>query len=327
MKQLILILFSLILTCQSPPPVWAKPITIKFSHVVDVNTPKGQAAEHFKQLVETRSNGQILVEVYPDSLLFNDKDVMPLLMSNAIQMAAPSFAKLTQIAPSLQLLDLPFLFKDSSHLHRVLEGPIGEQLLAAVSRKNLVGLTFWDNGFKHLSANRPLLNPTDAAGLKFRIMPSKVLEAQIKTVGGNPQVLPFSKVYSALQHGVVDGAENPLSNFYTQEFYQVQSDLTLSAHGYLGYLVVTNTFFWTSLNPEHQQLLSQALAEATVYGNRLAIEMDEIYLQKIKDSGKTQVHSLSAEQRLAWKEKMLSIYPQFYDAIGKNLIEAVLKTD
>ena len=318
------ILAGLLIAVLVAAPALASPIVIKFSHVVAVDTPKGQAAEYFKKLVEERSNGAIKVEVYPNSSLFNDKDVMTPLMTNAVQMAAPSFSKFTKFATSLQLVDLPFLFNDADHLHKVLEGPVGQKILATVGKKGLVGLAFWDNGFKQLSANKPLLWPKDAEGLKFRIMSSKVLEAQFKAVGANPQVLPFSEVYSALQQGVVDAAENPLSNFYTKKFYEVQSDLTLSNHGYLGYLVVTNKIFWNKLNDQQRELIGQAMKEATAYGNKLALKMDQDYLAKIKASGKTTVHTLTPEQRKAWKEKMMTIYPQFYDVIGKDLIDEAM---
>ena len=325
MKQVKFVLLTLVILALAIP-AFAKPVVIKFSHVVAEDTPKGQAAIKFKQLVEERSKGQITVEVYPNSSLFNDNDVMTPLMTNAVQMAAPSFSKFTKFAPQLQLVDLPFLFDDVDHLHKVLTGPVGQAILDKVGTKGLVGLAFWDNGFKQLSANKPILNPADAAGLKFRIMSSKVLEAQFKVVNANPQVLPFSEVYSALQQGVVDAAENPLSNFYTQKFYEVQSDLTLSNHGYLGYLVVTNKMFWNTLSADQQKLVKDAMAEATVFGNKLALEMDDTYLQKVKDSGKTKVHTLTAEQRKAWKDKMLAIYPEFYDSIGKDLIEGALNT-
>ena len=305
-------------------PALAKPIVIKFTHVVAVDTPKGQAAEYFKKLVEERSGGKMKVEVYPNSSLFDDKNVMEPLMTNAIQMAAPSFSKFTKFAPQLQLFDLPFLFNDAEHLHKVTSGPVGQKVLSVVGKKGLVGLAFWDNGFKELSANKPLLMPNDAEGLKFRIMSSKVLEAQMKAVGGNPQVLPFSEVYSALQQKVVDACENPLSNFYTQKFYEVQKDLTLSNHGYLGYLVVTNKIFWKKLTDEQKALITQAIDDATVYGNNLAKKMDEEYLAKIKAMGKTEVFQLAPEQRKAWKTKMLEIYPEFYSVIGKDLIDEAI---
>ncbi len=303
------------------PALADKPIVIKFTHVVAVDTPKGQAAEHFKKLVEERSGGKIVVEVYPNSSLFDDKDVMEPLITNAIQMAAPAFSKFTKFTPQLQLFDLPFLFNDLDHLHKVTTGPVGSKILETVGRKGLVGLAFWDSGFKELSANKPLLMPEDASGLKFRIMSSKVLEAQFAAVKANPQVLPFSEVYSALQQRVVDACENPLSNFFTQKFHEVQSDLTMSNHGYLGYLVVTNKIFWKKLAQDQQLLITQAMKDSTDFGNELARHMDEEYLAKIKASGKTMVHELTAEQRKAWKDKMLTIYPEFYNVIGKDLIQ------
>jgi C4-dicarboxylate-binding protein DctP len=303
---------------------FAGPIVIKFSHVVAVDTPKGQAAEYFKKLVEERSNGAIKVEVYPNASLYDDREALEALSMNAIQMAAPSFSKFTSFVPQLELFDLPFLFNDVDHLHRVLNGEVGQKLLEMVGKKGLVGLAYWDNGFKELSANKPLIKPEDAAGLKFRIMSSKVLEAQFKALGANPQVLPFSEVYSALQQGVVDACENPLSNFYTKKFYEVQKDLTISNHGYLGYMVVTNKLFWKKLNDDQRALVSQAMKEATEYADKLAQDMDVKYLGDIKAAGTTTIHELTPQQRKAWKDKLVTIYPEFYDSIGKDLIEGAM---
>ena len=303
---------------------FAGPIVIKFSHVVAVDTPKGQAAEYFKKLVEERSHGAIKVEVYPNASLYDDREALEALSMNAIQMAAPSFSKFTSFVPQLELFDLPFLFNDVDHLHRVLNGEVGQKLLDMVGKKGLVGLAYWDNGFKELSANKPLIKPEDAAGLKFRIMSSKVLEAQFKALDANPQVLPFSEVYSALQQGVVDACENPLSNFYTKKFYEVQKDLTLSNHGYLGYMVVTNKLFWKKLDDGQRALITQAMKEATEYGDKLAQDMDVKYLKEIKAAGTTTIHELTPQQRKAWKAKLVSIYPKFYDSIGKDLIEGAM---
>ncbi len=209
-------------------------------------------------------------------------------------------------------------------LHKVLNGEVGQKLLGMVGKKGMVGLAYWDNGFKQLSADKPLIKPADAAGLKFRIMSSKVLDAQFKALDANPQVLPFSEVYSALQQGVVDAAENPLSNFYTKKFYEVQKDLTISNHGYLGYMVVTNKLFWNKLNDKQRDLISQAMKEATEYADKLAVDLDVKYLADIKAAGTTTVHELTQEQRKAWKSKLMPIYPAFYDSIGKDLIEGAL---
>ena len=326
MRQLRFILLALAVALMTAAPAIAGgPIIIKFSHVVAADSPKGKAANYFKKLVEERSHGRIKVEVYPNASLYDDREALEALSMNAIQMAAPAFSKFTGFVPQLQIFDLPFLFDNTTQLHRVLEGPVGQKLLQAVDKRGLLGLDYWDNGFKDLSANKPLLKPADAAGLKFRIMSSKVLEAQIKAVDANPQVLPFSEVYSALQQGVVDAAENPLSNFYTKKFYEVQSDLTLSNHGYLGYMVVTNKIFWNSLPDDLKKIVVQSMKDATAYNDKEAVELDKVYLKKIEASGKCKVYTLTTAQRAAWKAQMVKIYPQFYGIIGKDLIEQAMK--
>jgi C4-dicarboxylate-binding protein DctP len=324
MRQIKLVLLSLAAVLLAVAPALAAPVVIKCSHVVAVDTPTGQAAEYFKKLVEERSKGDITDEVYPNSSLYGDREELEALTMNSIQMVAPSFSKFTSFVPQLELFDLPFLFNDTAHLHKVLNGEVGQQLLGMVGKKGWVGLGYWDNGFKQMSANKPLIKPEDAAGLKFRIMSSKVLEAQFQALNANPQVMPFSEVYSGLQQKVVDACENPLSNFYTQKFFEVQSDLTLTNHGYLGYMVVTNKIFWNKLSEPQRALLTQAMKEASEYANKLALEMDVKYMNEIKASGKTKVHELTKEQRQPWKAKLMPIYPKFYDKIGKELIDASL---
>ena len=303
------------------PPLLAKPITIKFSHVVAKDTPKGKAAEFFKQWIEKHSGGRIHVKIYPNAALYGDRAALSALQSNNIQLAAPSFSKFIDHSPQLQLFDLPFLFRDTDHLHRVLDGNVGSRLLQQTSIKGLHALAFWDNGFKQISANKPLIAPEDAASLKFRIMSSRVIEAQFRTIGADPQVLPFSEVYAALQQGIVAGQENTLSNIYTKRFHHVQSDLTISNHGYLGYLLVTNDIFWKKLPDDLKQIMTEAIEETTIFSRTIATQVNESYLEKIEASGKINVHHLTPDQRAVWQKRMLSIYPDFYDLIGEELIK------
>jgi C4-dicarboxylate-binding protein DctP len=303
------------------PPLQAKPLIIKFSHVVAKDTPKGKSAEFFKQRIEERSAGRIKVKIYPDATLYGDRAALMALQSNNIQLAAPSFSKFSDYSPQLQLFDLPFLFRDTAHLHSVLDGEVGSKLLQETSIRGLHVLAFWDNGFKQISANRPLIKPEDAKALKFRIMSSRVLEAQFRTLGANPQVLPFSEVYSALQQGVVAGQENTLSNIYTKRFHLVQSDLTISNHGYLGYLLVTNDIFWRKLPDDLKQIFSEVVTETTTFARNIAAQVNDDYLKKIEASGKIRIHHLTPAQRKAWQKKMRSIYPDFYDLIGEELIK------
>ncbi|MGC8769119.1 TRAP transporter substrate-binding protein [Calditerrivibrio sp.] len=321
------IIFALMAVLLFATNIFASQVVIKFSHVVAADTPKGLAANYFKDYVEKTSKGQIKVEVFPNSTLYGDREEIEALKMNAVQIIAPSFSKFTGFVPQFQLFDLPFLFDDEKQLHKFLDGPVGQKMMHLVEPKGMVGLAYWDNGFKDLSNNkREIKKPEDAAGLKFRIMSSKVLEAQFKALGANPQVLPFSEVYSALQQGVVDGAENPVSNFYTQKMHEVQKYYTVSGHGYLGYLVVTNKIFWNSLSPEHKKIISDGIKLATQKEREWAAKLDDEYFAKVKAYGKVKIYTLTPEEKKIWKNKLMTIYPQFYDVIGKEYIDAALNT-
>jgi len=308
--------------------------TLKFSHVVSPNTPKGKAADFFEKRLEELSGGRIDVQVYPSSQLYNDSAALKALRLNSIQMAAPSFSKFGKLVPQLALFDLPFLFKNMDQLHKVQDGPVGEKLKKMVTAKGFVALNFWDNAFKQFSTSKdkPILWPKDASGQKFRIMSSKVLEEQFKVVGANPQMMPFSEVYSGLQQGVIDAAENPISNIYTKKFYEVQKNLTLSNHGYLGYLVVMSKKFWNSLPKDLQADVKQAMKEATAKERELAAQLNKEQLALIEDyakkTGKLHIYTMSPEQTRAWEEVERPIYKKFYDKkkIGKDLIEGALNT-
>ncbi|PSM52201.1 TRAP transporter, substrate binding protein, DctP family [Campylobacter blaseri] len=309
--------------------VFAADYSIKFSHVVSADTPKGKAANYFAKRVEELTDGKIEVHIFPNSQLYTDAAVMKALKMNNVQMAVPSFSKFTRIVPQMQLFDLPFLFRDTEHLHKVIDGEVGQILKDMVNKKGFIALDFWDNGFKQFSSSKKgIIKPDDLIGQKVRIMSSKVLEEQMKILGATPQVLPFSEVYSALQQGVVDGAENPLANFYTEKFYEAQSDLTMSNHGYLGYLVIVSEKFWKKLPKDLQEKVTQAMKEATAKEREMAKEMEDEFMAKIQDyaqkTQKIKIHTLSKEQRDEFKKKTETIYPEFYDSIGENLIKKTL---
>ncbi len=327
------VLFSAVVAVSVSTSAMAADYVLKFSHVVSENTPKGKAAKFFEKRLEELSKGKIDVQVYPNSQLYKDKAVLKAIRLNSVQMACPSFSKFTKTVPQLALFDLPFLFRDMNHVHKVEDGAVGQKLKDMVAAKGFVVLNYWDNAFKQLTSNKKaLLMPEDAKGQKFRIMSSKVLEAQFKAVGANPQVMPFSEVYSALQQGVIDGEENTNSNIYTKKFYEVQKYMTLSNHGYLGYLVVMSKKFYDSLPKDLQADVKQAMKEATEKERQYAKELDKSQLAKIeeyaKKSGKLKIYTLNDKQKAAWKKAMSSIYPEFYDnnKIGKDLIEAAINT-
>src|SRR5271168_3088920 len=245
------------------------PIVIKFSHVVAPDTPKGMAAERFKQLAEERTGGRVHVEIYPNSQLYKDGEEMEALQLGSVQMLAPSTSKFGPFGlPEFELFDLPYIFPDRAVLRWVVDGEIVRNLFKLLETKGIVGLAYWDSGFKVMSANRPLHGVADFRGLKMRIKSSKVLDAQMRALGALPQVMAFSDVYQALQSGVVDGAENTPPNLYTQKMYEVQKYVALSNHGYDGYAVIANKKFWDALPADIRTTLEGAMHEATDYENR-----------------------------------------------------------
>ncbi len=310
--------------------LFAKQYTIKFSHVVSPDSPKGKAADFFAKRVGELTNDKVKVVVFPNSQLYTDAAVMKALKIGNVHMAAPSMSKFTSLVPAMQLFDLPFLFRDNDHLHQVMDGEVGQALKDKVEKKGFIALDFWDNGFKQFSSNKKAINqPSDAKSQKIRIMSSRVLEAQVKALGANPQVLPFSEVYSALQQGVVDGAENPLANFFTKKFYEVQTSLSMTNHGYLGYLVVMSKRFWKKFPADLKPKIMQAMKEATEKERIWAAELDKEYLDKVKayevKTGKIKIYYPSKEQIEQFRKATASVYPEFYNVIGEDLIKKAQK--
>ena len=322
MKRLLLVTAAIAAVALVGPAAAQSPIVIKFSHVVAPNTPKGKGAEKFKELAEKYSNGKVKVEVYPNSSLYKDKEELEALQLGAVQMLAPSNSKFGPMGiREFEVYDLPFILPDRAALRRVNSGPLGKRLLKLLEPKGMIGLAYWDNGFKQFSANKPLRNPEDFKGVKFRIQSSKVLEAQMRALGALPQIMAFSEVYQALQTGVVDGQENTPSNMYTQKFHEVQKYTTHSDHGYIGYVVVVNKKFWDGLPADVHKSLDKAMAEATEYANEISKKENDEAWAEIKKSGKTEIIELTAAQKAAWKKALTPVYEQAASRVGKGLIE------
>jgi C4-dicarboxylate-binding protein DctP len=302
------------------------PIVIKFSHVVASDTPKGKAAEKFKELAEKYTDGKVKVEVYPNSTLYKDKEELEALQLGAVQMLAPSNSKFGPIGVrEFEVFDLPYILPDLATLRKVTDGPLGARLLKLLEPKGMTGLAYWDNGFKQMTANRKLIAPSDYKGMKFRIQSSKVIEAQFRTLGAIPQVMAFSEVYQALQTGVVDGQENTWSNIYTQKMHEVQKYATVTNHGYIGYVVVANKKFWEGMPPDVRAACEKALKEATEYGNGQSARENDDALADIKKSGKTEILNLTQEQDAAMRKAMMPVYKEVASRVGQPLIDEFLK--
>jgi C4-dicarboxylate-binding protein DctP len=302
----------------------AEPVVMKFSHVVAPDTPKGKAAEKFKQMVEERSKGAMKVEIYPNSQLYKDREELEALQLGAVQILAPSMAKFGPLgAREFELFDLPFVFPNKETLYRTMDGVVGKRLFNKLETKGITGLAYWDNGFKQMSANKSMHKVADFNGLKMRIQSSKVLDAQMKALGAMPQVMAFSEVYTALQQGVVDGTENPLSNVYTQKMHEVQKHMTMSDHGYLGYAVITNKKFWDGLTEDQRKLIAQAMKEATVFERSIAQQENDESLAKIRAAKTTEIYTLSDAERAEWMKALVPVHKEFEDVIGKENIQEV----
>ena len=301
-------------------------IVIKFSHVVAPDTPKGRAADKFKELGEKYTDGKVKIEVYPNSQLYKDKEELEALQLGAVQMLAPSLAKFGPLgAKEFEVYDFPCLFPNKEGLRHVTDGPIGQGLLKKLEPKGILGLAYWDNGFKIFSANRPLRTPADFKGLKMRIQSSKVLDAQMRALGAVPQVMAFSEVYQGLQTGVVDGTENPPSNMYTQKMYEVQKNAMLSDHGYLGYAVIVNKQFWEKLPADIRQNLEKAMQEATIYANDIADKDNKDALDAMIKIGKTEFYQPTKAEHDALCAAMEPVYTQMADRVGVDLINTIRK--
>jgi C4-dicarboxylate-binding protein DctP len=303
-----------------------QPIVIKFSHVVAVDTPKGKGAEYFKKLAEERTKGRVKVEVYPNSQLYKDGEEMEALQLGSVQMLAPSVAKFGPLgAREFEVFDLPYIFDSFADLHKVTDGPVGKKLFKKLETKSITGLAFWDNGFKDFSANRALRLPGDVKGLKMRIQSSNVLDAEIRALGGLPQKMAFSEVYQGLQTVVVDGTENPPSNFYTQKMHEVQKFLTLTDHGVIEYAVIANKPFWDGLPADIRTTLEGAMKDATKFANDIAKKENDDALEGVRKSGKTEVITLTAAQKAEWKKALVPVHREMESRIGKDIIQEVYK--
>ena len=301
------------------------PIVIKLSHVVAENTPKGLASLKFKELAEKKLPGKVQVQVFPNSQLFGDAKELEALLLNDVQIINPSLSKFDRYTKKIQVFDLPFIFKDAKAAADFQKSKDGQDLLKSMEDKGLIGLAYWHNGMKHFSANKEFRVPNDIKGLKFRIQASDVYESFMKALGANGQKMAFAEVYQALQTGVVDAQENTYSNMYSQKFHEVQKTIVETNHGILDYMVVVNAKWWNGLPADIKKGLSEALAEATVYNNKIGQEKNDEAKKLIMDSGKAKVVKLTDAQLTEWKKSVAPVYAQFEKDIGVDLIKSAQK--
>ena len=297
-------------------------LVIKFSHVTNTDKhPKGIAASLLEKRINEEMNGTACIEVFPNSSLYNDNKVLEAMLNGDVHLAAPSLSKFEKFTKKFRIFDLPFMFKDIDAVDRFQNSADGQKLLNSMTRRGLQGLAFWHNGMKQMSANRPLIDPADAKGLKFRVQASDVLVAQFTQLGANPQKMSFKEVYGGLQTKVIDGQENTWSNIYGKKFFEVQDGVTETNHGIIDYLVVTSAEWWEGLKPEVRDQLAQIIKEVTETRNKESTAVNEANKQKMISAGGT-VRTLTGEQRQAWVDALKPVWAQFEGDIGADLIAA-----
>ena len=297
-------------------------IRIKFSHVTNTDKhPKGIAASLLEARVNEEMNGIVCMEVFPNSVLFDDNKVLEAILNGDVQLAAPSLSKFEKFTKKYRIFDLPFMFEDIDAVDRFQKSEVGVELMNAMRRKGIVGLAFWHNGMKQMSANRPLLSPDDAVGLKFRVQTSDVLVAQFKQLGANPQKMSFKEVYGGLQTGVIDGQENTWSNIYGKKFFEVQDGITETNHGVIDYLVVTSVEWWDELPESIKGQFFSILEEVTSLRNKESYRVDQENKRRIIESGGV-VRTLNVEERMVWVNRLKPVWKIFEDDIGAEIIKA-----
>ena len=295
---------------------------IKFSHVTNTDKhPKGIAATLLEKRVNAEMNGKACLQVFPNSSLYDDNKVLEAMLQGDVQLAAPSLSKFEKFTKKFRIFDLPFMFKDIASVDRFQNSEGGQALKDSMRRRGLQGLQFWHNGMKQMSANKPLLLPADAKGLKFRVQPSDVLVAQFRQLGSNPQKMAFKEVYGALQTKVVDGQENTWSNIYGKKFFEVQDGVTETNHGIIDYLVVASTEWWDGLPKDIRSQLAGILMEVTVQRNKEAYAVNQENKKKIVEAG-GKIRTLDSQQRAAWVKALRPVWDKFEKDVGADLIKA-----
>jgi C4-dicarboxylate-binding protein DctP len=326
MKRLAIALAVIIPLAAGWPALADEPIIIKFSHVVAPDAPKGKAALFFRELAEKYTNGRVKVEVYPNSSLYKDKEELEALQLGSVQLLAPSIAKFSPLGVrEFDIFDLPFLLSGEARARQMMASPMMAELNKKLEAKGVEPLAYWDNGAHNYTANKPLLMPEDFRGMKMRIQGGKVQDAVARELGAIPQIIAFGELYQALQTGVVDGEDNVASNILTQRFYEVQKHMTLSHHSRLTYALVANKTFWNGLPDDVRAQLDRAVKETNAFFNETAAKDNADAIDKIKASGKTEIHVLTDAERKAWIGKLMPVHTEMQSRFGKDFIERIYK--
>ncbi|HHV56393.1 MAG TPA: TRAP transporter substrate-binding protein [Firmicutes bacterium] len=322
------LLFS-VAGCSSKPSSSEAPGTgsakkvIKFGIGLNDKSPQYKGLEKFKEIVEKESNGRFEVQLYHSSQLGDDVKLMEGLRMGTIEMTSPSTAPIAGLNKQFMVFDLPFLFPNEQVADKVLDGPVGQKLLDSLTDKGIIGLAYWENGYRQLTnSKREVKTPEDLVGLKIRTMENPVHLASFRAMGANPSPMPFGELFTAMEQNTIDGQENPLTTIYLQKYYEVQKYCTLTNHFYSPFVTMMSKKFWDGLSPEDQALMKKAALEAGAYERQVNRQMMKEMADNLRQAGMT-VTELTPEQAEAFRKKTEGVAAQFEDQIGKDIIEAV----
>lgn len=308
----------------------AEQYVLKFGHDYMPDSPHNRAALEFKEIVEKRTDGNIKVEVYPAQQLGKGREMIEGMQLGIVQGVALPSSNFAGFDMRISIPDLPFLFSSPEKCHEILDGDIGSELLDVLKNHKMIGAAWWESGFKCFTANFPIRHPDDFIGEKIRVMPSPILLAQFEAYGASGIPIDFHELYNALQQGVVDGEENPITTIYNMKFYEVQEYITLSNHGFLGYIVAFSKDWMDKLPEEYQNIILNAAREvAPMQRAEVAKLAEEKYLPEIIAFG-TKIIELTEDQRGAFQDKATPVYEVMKDMLdedGKELLKKFLDAD
>ncbi|MGB9813904.1 MAG: TRAP transporter substrate-binding protein DctP [Thermovenabulum sp.] len=299
---------------------------LKLGHVANTNQPYHEAAVKFAEMVKERTNGAVEIQIYPNSQLGGQRDLLEGLQLGTVDIVLTSTAVLSNFIPKCQVLDLPFIFRDREHVYKVVDGPLAEKIYEGAENQGMKVISTWENGFRHITNNvRPIRKPDDLKGIKIRVMENQMYIEMFKALGANPTPMAMGEVFTALQQKTVDAQENPIGQIYASRFYEVQKYLTLTGHTYSPETVVFSLKTWNKLPKEYQDVIIKAAQEARDFNRQRAEEQNQKFLEEMKAKG-LQVIELTPEEKAAFQEKMKPVWAKFENVIGKDLIDAIVNT-
>lgn len=296
---------------------------IKFGLGLAEDSPQALSVYYFGEILEQRSDGRIEVNVFPNSQIGDDLQMMNALQSGTLEMTYPSSSPATSIVPALQLFDLPFLFPTPEDADAVLDGEIGQEMLDAFDGSGITALVFAENGYRQLTNSQHTVeSPEDVAGLAVRVMENPIQVTIWEALGANPTAMAFGEVFSALEQGVVDGQENPWSTIYTSRFDEVQDYGSETRHVYTPFVMTIGEEFFEGLSEDDQTLIREAAVQSRDYQRQISREYDTFAKEELASRG-MEVTELSDEQVAVFQEAVQPVYEQWRDEIGGDLIDRV----